>query len=175
MSPGDLFASGIWPTLIKLSKEGSSPPLITFCLLILLYFSSLLLLATALTTHYCLSVFHLLVRIEVPWEQVLGLFCPWLNLHSLEQHLCVIGTQQIFAVVNGSLAELRLQLFVEWSGVKILFTVYLPRESHYNQSFHDAVLRSSKACFFFCFFCFFVFLPFLGPLPWHIEVSRLGV
>ena len=27
---------------------------------------------------------------------------------------------------------------------------------------------------FFCF-CFFVFLPFLEPLPWHMEVPRLGV
>ena len=25
------------------------------------------------------------------------------------------------------------------------------------------------------FFFFFVFLPFLGPLPWHMEVLRLGV
>ena len=24
-------------------------------------------------------------------------------------------------------------------------------------------------------FFFFVFLPFLGPLPWHMEVPRLGV
>ena len=32
--------------------------------------------------------------------------------------------------------------------------------------------------FFFWFFCFcfcFVFLPFLRPLPWHMEVSKLGV
>ena len=29
--------------------------------------------------------------------------------------------------------------------------------------------------FFFFFFFFFVFLPFLGPLPWHMEVPRLGV
>ena len=28
--------------------------------------------------------------------------------------------------------------------------------------------------FFFLFFSF-VFLPFLGPLPWHMEVPRLGV
>ena len=28
----------------------------------------------------------------------------------------------------------------------------------------------------FCFVLFvFVFLPFLGPLPWHMEVPRLGV
>ena len=25
------------------------------------------------------------------------------------------------------------------------------------------------------FFFFFVFFPFLGPLPLHVEVSRLGV
>ena len=28
---------------------------------------------------------------------------------------------------------------------------------------------------YFLFFNFFVFLPFLGPLPWHMEVPRLGV
>ena len=27
----------------------------------------------------------------------------------------------------------------------------------------------------FFFFRLFVFLPFLGPLPWHMEVPRLGV
>ena len=27
----------------------------------------------------------------------------------------------------------------------------------------------------FLFFSFLVFLPFLGPLPWHMEVPRLGV
>ena len=26
-----------------------------------------------------------------------------------------------------------------------------------------------------CLLFFFVFLPFLGPLPWHMEVSRLEV
>ena len=29
-------------------------------------------------------------------------------------------------------------------------------------------------CFFF-FLLFFCFLPFLGPLPWHMEVPRIGV
>ena len=32
--------------------------------------------------------------------------------------------------------------------------------------------------YFFYLFIYsfiFVFLPFLGPLPWHMEVSRLGV
>ena len=29
--------------------------------------------------------------------------------------------------------------------------------------------------FFLSFFFFFVFLPFLGPLPWYMEVPRLGV
>ena len=28
---------------------------------------------------------------------------------------------------------------------------------------------------FLNFFNFFFFLPFLGPLPWHMEVPRLGV
>ena len=28
---------------------------------------------------------------------------------------------------------------------------------------------------FIIFFIFSVFLPFLGPLPWHMEVPRLGV
>ena len=28
---------------------------------------------------------------------------------------------------------------------------------------------------FLFLFLFFVFLPFLGPLPWHMEVPRLGV
>ena len=28
---------------------------------------------------------------------------------------------------------------------------------------------------FFLSFIVFVFLPFLGPLPWHVEVPRLGV
>ena len=28
---------------------------------------------------------------------------------------------------------------------------------------------------FIYIFYFFVFLPFLGPLPWHMEVPRLGV
>ena len=28
---------------------------------------------------------------------------------------------------------------------------------------------------FIYFFNFFVFLPFLGPLPWNMEVPRLGV
>ena len=28
-----------------------------------------------------------------------------------------------------------------------------------------------RCCFFFFFL---VFLPFLGPLPWHMEVPRLG-
>ena len=31
---------------------------------------------------------------------------------------------------------------------------------------------SPVTCFFFVF-C--LFLPFLGPLPWHMEVPRLGV
>ena len=29
-------------------------------------------------------------------------------------------------------------------------------------------------CFLFFVFCLFVFLPFLGPLPWCMEVPRLG-
>ena len=33
------------------------------------------------------------------------------------------------------------------------------------------LLRELIAYFFF----FFVFLPFLGPLPWHMEIPRLGV
>jgi len=33
-----------------------------------------------------------------------------------------------------------------------------------------------SSCFFsFFFLFFFVFLPFLEPLPWHMEVPRLGV
>ena len=35
------------------------------------------------------------------------------------------------------------------------------------------LLRSSQVTY--SFFCFFGFLPFLGPLPWHMEVPRLGV
>ena len=31
-----------------------------------------------------------------------------------------------------------------------------------------------SSCYPFFFF-FLVFLPFLGPLPWHMEVPRLGV
>ena len=27
----------------------------------------------------------------------------------------------------------------------------------------------------FSFLFFYIFLPFLGPLPWHLEVPRLGV
>ena len=33
----------------------------------------------------------------------------------------------------------------------------------------------SRMLRFFFFFFFFVFLPLLGPLPWHVEVPRLGV
>ena len=35
------------------------------------------------------------------------------------------------------------------------------------------VLKQQILFFFFCFF--FFFLPFLGPLPWHMEIPRLGV
>ena len=32
-----------------------------------------------------------------------------------------------------------------------------------------------RTSFFLSFFFFFIFSPFLGPLPWHMEVPRLGI
>ena len=36
-------------------------------------------------------------------------------------------------------------------------------------------MKESKSKRWLSFFIFFVFLPFLGPLLWHVEVSRLRV
>ena len=38
-------------------------------------------------------------------------------------------------------------------------------------------LEVTHLCVWFWVFLFvcFVFLPFLGPLPWHMEIPRLGV
>ena len=38
-----------------------------------------------------------------------------------------------------------------------------------------SIMKATTIMFFVCFLWVFVFLPFLGPLPWHMEVPRIGV
>ena len=38
-----------------------------------------------------------------------------------------------------------------------------------------SIVKAMIIMFFVCFLWVFVFLPFLGPLPWHMEIPRLGV
>ena len=64
----------------------------------------------------------------------------------------------------------------DWDG---LFT-WMCSPPHFETSEWDGILFLIFVFFFFSFFLsffffFFVFLPFLGPLPRHLEVSRLGV
>ena len=66
-------------------KEKNYPPMIT--LFALLYFSSLFLSPTALTTIPLLFVRSSSTLLEVPWEH----FCSLLNLQCLGQHLHIIG------------------------------------------------------------------------------------
>uniref|UniRef100_A0A8W4FH24 Uncharacterized protein n=1 Tax=Sus scrofa TaxID=9823 RepID=A0A8W4FH24_PIG len=42
-------------------------------------------------------------------------------------------------------------------------------------SLEKCLFETSAHFSFPFFFFFFVFLPFLGPLPWHMEVPRLGI
>ena len=65
--------------------------------------------------------------------------------------------------------------------------MYKPGHPHIPMPEHDLldtcdILELLKATidlpyhsFFFFFFFFFVFLCFLEPLPWHMEVLRLGM
>ena len=41
--------------------------------------------------------------------------------------------------------------------------------------YFNKVLISFFFKFILFYLLFFVFLPFLGPLPWHMEVPRLGI
>ena len=40
---------------------------------------------------------------------------------------------------------------------------------------HNIFAYLFNSLFYLFIYLFLVFLPFLGPLPWHMEVSRLGV
>ena len=56
-----------------------------------------------------------------------------------------------------------------------LFTIaFFPCDNIYSVS-NDLVLLFLDVPTLFIYLFIFVSLPFLGPLPWHIEVPRLGV
>ena len=63
-----------------------------------------------------------------------------------------------------------------WMLVRFISTE--PRWEFPLNTFFKQLLSTSFVLFFvrfFFFFFFLVFLPFLGPLPWLMEVPRLGV
>lgn len=106
-----------------LKKELPIPPWLSVPLLCFIYFS-------IPTSHHLnntryLSIFHSFARIEVPREQELCCFCSLLNLQCLEQSAWhSVDTEEILVVANGDLVELRLQLFVEWLGGELFYSLF---------------------------------------------------
>ena len=64
-----------------------------------------------------------------------------------------------------SFSPLRMRLAVDLSYMRLVEV----------DSFHVYILENFYHKWMLKFFVVVVFLPFLGPLPWHIEVPRLGV
>ena len=54
------------------------------------------------------------------------------------------------------------------------FCFYSVLVVEYRISLFASITENSEP-YLFIYLFIFVFLPFLGPLPWHMEVPRLGV
>ena len=121
-----------------------------------------------LRLHYAQK--HLPRVCHVPCYQFQSTIAPTPSLDSLLKH--IVGSPYLWKVGSGaSPATLNLLLgkyrvrFLRVSGHNFFINLS-------NITLFDVCVC---VCVCTCVCLFFVFLPFLGPLPWHMEVLRLGV